>query len=91
MDTAHTASDAFHRLIDPVFDLLSQEQAGQIAGFHAEAELQDKIQQLAEKANEGELTPDEQAEYEGYAHANRFLAILQAGLRRRTAGDPPVG
>lgn len=88
MDSTPAASDAFHRVIDPVIDLLSSEQAGQIANFHADAALQQRIEQLAEKANEGELTAEEQAEYEGYAHANRFLAVLQAGVRRRTAGGP---
>lgn len=38
--------------------------------------------QLAERANEGELTAEEQAEYEGYVRANKFVAILQAKARK---------
>jgi hypothetical protein len=40
------------------------------------------IEQLARKANEGELTEAEFAEYEGYAHANKFVAILKVKAKR---------
>jgi hypothetical protein len=56
-------NDAFDRAIAPVIGILSQEQAAQIANFHADQQLQ-------------------LAEYEGYAQANRFLAVLQAKARR---------
>ena len=65
--------------------LLSHDQAAKIADFHADEALQLKIEELAQKANEGELTAEEQAEYEGYAQANRFIAIFQAQARRKSA------
>jgi hypothetical protein len=76
-------SSAFDRVTDPVFRLLSREQMAQIADYHGDDALQSRIEQLSRKANEGELTRDELAEYEGYAHANRFIAILKAKARRR--------
>ena len=80
-------SSAFDRATLPIFGILSPEQVHQIADYHADQALQDRITQLAEKANEGELTAEERAEYEGYAHANRFVAVLQAQARRRLSSN----
>jgi glutamyl-tRNA reductase len=46
------------------------------------SELQQRIEELACKANEGELTEAERAEYQGYVRANEFVAILQAKARK---------
>lgn len=87
MSLSLVATDAFDRAVAPVIGLLSQDQAAKIADFHADEALQLKIEELARKANEGELTADEQAEYEGYAQANRFLAVFQAQARRKIAAE----
>ena len=39
--------------------------------------LQARIEELAQKSTEGELTEDERAEYAGYVRANKFVAILK--------------
>jgi len=41
------------------------------------------LEELAEKANEGELSAAERAEYEAYIEANNLLAVLQAEARYR--------
>jgi hypothetical protein len=87
MSLSLVATDAFDRAVAPVISLLSRDQAAKIADFHADEALQLKIEELARKANEGELTADEQAEYEGYAQANRFLAVFQAQARRKIATE----
>jgi len=86
---AVTDSVAFHRGADPLLRILTPEQAREIVDYHADEELQMRIEELAEKANEGELSADERAEYEGYVKANRFAAVLQAGVRDlfATSGD----
>jgi hypothetical protein len=78
-------SEAFRRGIDPVFDLLTADQAREIAGYHADEALQQRIEWLAVRANEGALNEDERAEYDGYARANRFLSVLCAAVRRKWA------
>jgi hypothetical protein len=80
-------NSAFDRATQPIFGILTTEQVHQIADYHADEQLQTRIAQLAEKANEGELSDDERAEYEGYAHANRFVAVLQAQARRRLSAN----
>lgn len=76
---------AFDRATEPVLRILSREQALQIIDFHGDEALQQRIEELARKANEGELTDEERAEYQGYAQANKFIAVLQAKARRLLA------
>lgn len=78
-------AEAFDRATEPVLRILSREQALQIIDFHGDEALQQRIGELAEKANEGELTEEERAEYQGYAQANKFIAVLQAKARRLLA------
>ncbi len=76
---------AFDRATEPVFRILSKAQAMEIIDFHGDETLQQRIEELAGKANEGELTDEERAEYLGYAQANKFIAVLQAKARRLLA------
>ena len=73
---------ATNRGTDLMLQFFTVEQAQGIAQFKGDFELNQRIEHLAELANEGELTPNEQAEYEGYARANKFVAILQAKARK---------
>jgi hypothetical protein len=76
---------AFDRATEPVLRILNRDQARKIIDFHGDEDLQRRIEELAEKANEGELTEEEGAEYHGYAQANKFIAVLQAKARRLLA------
>lgn len=80
-------TNAFDRATEPVLGILSTDQVHKIVDYHADESLQARLEELAHKANEGELTEDEQSEYEGYAQANKFVAVLQAQARRRLASQ----
>jgi hypothetical protein len=80
-----TDAAAFDRVTEPLLRSLGPEQAMKIVDFHGDDALQERIEELAGKANEGELTDAERAEYEGYIHANDFIATLQAKARRLLA------
>lgn len=73
---------AFDRSTEPLFRILSPEQIEQIVYFRADEALQDRIDELARKCTEGELTEEERAEYEGYVRANSFVATLQMRARK---------
>lgn len=74
--------NAFDRGVDPLLrKILSTERARDVLDYQAEPWLQERIEELAAKANEGELTDAERSEYEGYVRANNFVAILQAKAR----------
>jgi hypothetical protein len=78
-------SSAFDRATDPVLRLLPVEQARELAEYRPASSMEARLEELAGKSNEGELTEAERAEYLGYVQANKFVAILQAQARRRIA------
>lgn len=53
------------------------EKAEAVLSFRAAPELQARIEELAGKSTEGQLTESEKAEYAGYVRANKFVAVLQ--------------
>lgn len=61
----------------------------QFAELHVDPALADRLTELAEKANEGELSAAERAEYEAYIEANNLLAAVQAEARFRLSGPRP--
>jgi hypothetical protein len=83
MSTADNSHLAFHRGAAPIFALLTAEQTRQPADLRGDAAIAARLTELAEKANEGELSAAEEAEYEAYIEANNLLAVLQAEARFR--------
>ena len=73
---------AFDRGVRPLMQIVLPEKAEAVIGFRADPELQERIEELAEKSTEGQLTQAESAEYAGYVRANKFVAILQQHARR---------
>lgn len=69
------------RVLEPVKACLTPEVARRLLDLRADPELQARLDELADKANEGRLTPDEQAEYDRYRAAFHFVTILQAKAR----------
>jgi hypothetical protein len=65
-----------------VLRIVLPEKAEAILGFRAAPELQARIEELAGKSTEGELTETERTEYAGYVRANKFIAILQRQARQ---------
>ena len=68
---------AFDRGVRPMLEIVLPEKADAVIGFRADRELQARIEELARRSTEGELTEDERAEYSGYVRANKFIAILK--------------
>ena len=73
---------AFDRGVRPVLQLVLPDKAQAVIGFRPDPRLQERIDELAEKSTEGQLSEDEKAEYEGYVRANKFIAILQRQARQ---------
>jgi hypothetical protein len=68
---------AFERGVRPIMELVLPDKAEAVLSFSPDPELQARIEELAEKSNEGQLTYDEGREYAGYVRANKFVAILK--------------
>jgi hypothetical protein len=77
------SQQAFHRVTAPIFDILSKDQMQHLSDLHADDSVSDRIDQLASKANEGELSAEERDEYEAYIEANNLMALLHAEAQFR--------
>ncbi|MCE5267140.1 MAG: hypothetical protein LLG00_04570 [Planctomycetaceae bacterium] len=77
LDTA-----AFDRGTDPILDFFSPEQARALVAYRGDVALRARIEELARRNTEDALTEAEQAEYEGYVQANKFVAVLQAKAKK---------
>jgi hypothetical protein len=68
--------------LDPLTGCMTREVAQQIVSWKPDPDLQDRIQELGQKADNGTLTPDELAEYEDYIEEGDVIALIQAKARR---------
>ena len=80
----HQTSEVLDRLLDPVAECLTLEGASPRQSARR-PDVQSRIEELAEKCNEGDMTPAEQAEYRNIVEAIDFISILQARARVRLA------
>lgn len=73
---------AFERGVGPIMKIVLPEKARAVLRFRPSAKLKARIEELAGKSTEGQLTPAEKREYIGYIRANKFIAILQRQARQ---------
>jgi hypothetical protein len=75
------------RLMQTPGDELSPESAAYLLSIRfAESDV-DRVRQLADRSETGELTDEERAEFDSYLHVGNLLAVIQSkarlALRRR--------
>ena len=70
------------RLLDPVTEAFTPELARRLASLRADDDIQSEIEVLREKANEGTLSPDEEAAYKDLVEAIDVISIIQSKARR---------
>ena len=69
------------RLLDPVGRCLTPEVAQHLVALQVDPTVQARLEELADKCTEGQLSADERTEYETYVQALEFIAVLQAQAR----------
>ena len=69
--------NAFERGVAPVMQIVLPEKTEAVLSFRAAPDIQARIEELAARSTEGQLSEDEKAEYTGYVRANKFVATLQ--------------
>ena len=84
-----TESAILDKMLEPVARCFTPAVAKQIAELRADRVTQARIDELAAKCNEGELTEAEEREYRAYVEAIELVGILQAKARAILAGLPP--
>lgn len=78
-------SDILDQMLDPVAQCLTTEAARRLVSVRITPDVQARIDALAAKANEGELSPEERAAYAAYVEAIDFVAVLQSKARAMLA------
>ena len=63
-------------------EMVLPDKAEAVIAFRADPQIQARIEELAGKSTEGQLSEVEKAEYAGYVRANKFVAILQRQARQ---------
>jgi hypothetical protein len=76
-----SAAIGLDSLLEPLSRCLDAESARRVVDFQIEAPVQERIDKLAEGANEGSLTDSERSEYEALINAAEFISILKLKAR----------
>ena len=76
------------RLLEPVVESFTPAVAQKIVELRADLELEQHVAELRRKANEGTLTPEEDAEYKDFVESIDVISILQAKARRFLTQHP---
>lgn len=76
------------QFLEPMTDALTPDVARSIVGLRVSPELEARVAYLRERANEGTLTSDEDAEYKDFVEAVDVLSIIQSKARRFLARQP---
>lgn len=77
------------QLLTPVGDCLTPEVARHLVDLHASDDVQARLEALADKSTEGQLSAEERAEYATAVAAIEFISVLQAKARR-LLNQPPA-
>ena len=77
-----TTTSALNQLLEPLTRMLSSDAAQQILALRIDPAVQARIDDLADRCNDGALTVPERSEYEDYVEAISLINILKAKARR---------
>ncbi len=69
--------------LEPLSRCLDAESARRVVALHVSEPVQQRIDILAKRANEGLLAEDERTEYDALINAADFVSILQMKVRRQ--------
>jgi hypothetical protein len=75
------------RVLESVAKALSPEAVRKLLDLRADAEVQRLVDDLADKANEGVISPNQKADYESLMAASEIICLLQAKGKIVLAGS----
>jgi len=77
-----SAATGLDGLLEPLSRCLDEESARRVIELQVATPVQERIDILAERANDGTLSGDERLEYEALINAADFISILKLKARR---------
>jgi hypothetical protein len=90
MDRADTAQPLSEELIRGLAECLDRESLLALAEFRLPSKAQARLDELADRANEGTITPVERQEYEAFISASEFLGLAQLRARAKLGLPLPM-
>jgi hypothetical protein len=85
-----SSTNYLERFLEPVTSAFTPELAQRFADLRADGTLQSHVDGLAKKANDGTITPEEDADYKALVDAADLVAVLQLKARRFLAKHPAL-
>ena len=76
-------------LLEPLSRCLDAESARRVLDLKVDLPVQERIDSLAERANEGSLSDAERLEYEALINATDFISILKLKAREHIDSSVP--
>jgi hypothetical protein len=76
-----SAASGLDGILEPLSRCLDPESARRIVDFQVDRPVQERVDALAELANEGTLGDSERSEYEALINASDFISILKLKAR----------
>lgn len=77
-----TAASILDKIFEPLVDVMTPETAARLVEMRADDDVQRRIDELADKCTEGELSEEEREEYDAYIQAIDFISIMQSKARQ---------
>jgi hypothetical protein len=75
-------------MLQPLSAAMTPETAKVLSRLQATPSMQARVDELAARCNEGELTIDERAEYEMYVRIGNLFALIKAKAKSLLAETP---
>jgi hypothetical protein len=85
MAQTFNSTTLFRRVIDPEHGSLAPDVARYVRDLDFRAEDHKRFEELSTKAQEGNLSPPETEELEGFLHVDSLLAIMRLKAERSLA------
>jgi hypothetical protein len=81
-----STTEILEQALDPFVKCLTPEAARKLVALRADPAAQSRLDELADRANEGLLTAEERAEYEKFRAVFHMITLLQSKARRLLNG-----
>ena len=78
-----SATPVLDEILDPLSRCLDAESAQRLVALSIPQTVQERMDSLAERANEGLLSDEERAAYDALINVADFVSILQLKVRRQ--------
>ena len=82
-----TQTTIINEMLEPLTEALTPESAGALASFKVSDSIQQRVDTLAEKSNEGTLSDEERCEYETFVKYGNVLSIIKAKAKAVLANN----